>query len=171
MGYARGADSYGVDIIQNCEVGSILRDGGRIVSLETSRGTIAAKKVGFAVAGNTSRLWTMAGLGRLPIEFNLANLAVVSAVTLVAYLALQHLSRSPWGRVLKALREDERAAISLGKSARFYRVQAFAVGGALMGLAGAVQAHFIGFIAPECRLRRAELRQERSRRHRSRTRP
>ena len=51
--------------------------------------------------------------------------------------------------MLKALREDERAAISLGKSARFYRVQAFAVGGAIMGLAGAVQAHFIGFIAPD----------------------
>jgi branched-chain amino acid transport system permease protein len=51
--------------------------------------------------------------------------------------------------VLKALREDERAAVSLGKSARFYRVQAFGVGGALMGLAGAVQAHFIGFIAPD----------------------
>jgi branched-chain amino acid transport system permease protein len=90
-----------------------------------------------------------AALAETPIYFNLANLAVVSAVTLVAYLALQHLARSPWGRVLKALREDERAAISLGKSARFYRVQAFAVGGALMGLAGAVQAHFIGFIAPD----------------------
>jgi branched-chain amino acid transport system permease protein len=46
------------------------------------------------------------------------------------------------------LREDERAAISLGKSARSYRIQAFAVGGAVMGLGGAVQAHFIGFIAP-----------------------
>jgi branched-chain amino acid transport system permease protein len=90
-----------------------------------------------------------ATLAETPIYFNLANLAVVFAVTLVAYLALQHLARSPWGRVLKALREDERAAISLGKSARFYRVQAFAVGGALMGLAGAVQAHFIGFIAPD----------------------
>lgn len=88
-------------------------------------------------------------LAETPFYFNIANLAVVSAVTLVAYLALQHLARSPWGRVLKALREDERAAISLGKSARFYRVQAFAVGGALMGLAGAVQAHFIGFIAPD----------------------
>lgn len=90
-----------------------------------------------------------AALAETPVYFNLANLAVVAAVTIVAYLALQHLSHSPWGRVLKALREDERAAISLGKSARFYRVQAFAVGGALMGLAGAVQAHFIGFIAPD----------------------
>ena len=90
-----------------------------------------------------------AGLAENPLLFNLSNLAIVAGVTLAAYLALEHLSRSPWGRVLKALREDERAAVSLGKSARFYRVQAFAVGGALMGLAGAVQAHFIGFIAPD----------------------
>ncbi|MFD2055259.1 branched-chain amino acid ABC transporter permease [Mesorhizobium calcicola] len=88
-------------------------------------------------------------LAETPLLFNLSNLAVVCAVTLVAFLALEHLSRSPWGRVLKALREDERAAISLGKSARFYRVQAFAVGGAIMALAGALQAHFTGFIAPD----------------------
>lgn len=89
------------------------------------------------------------GLAETPLFFNLSNLAIVSAVTLAAYLALEHLTRSPWGRVLKALREDERAVISLGKSARFYRVQAFAVGGAIMALAGALQAHFIGFIAPD----------------------
>lgn len=88
-------------------------------------------------------------LAETPLLFNLSNLAVVAAVTLIVYLALEHLSRSPWGRVLKALREDERAAISLGKSARFYRVQAFAVGGAIMALAGALQAHFTGFIAPD----------------------
>ncbi|MGX7871697.1 branched-chain amino acid ABC transporter permease [Mesorhizobium sp. ORM6] len=88
-------------------------------------------------------------LAETPLLFNLSSLAVVSTVTLIAYLALEHLSRSPWGRVLKALREDERAAISLGKSARFYRVQAFAVGGAIMALAGALQAHFTGFIAPD----------------------
>ncbi|MGY5803572.1 branched-chain amino acid ABC transporter permease [Rhizobium sp. LEGMi12c] len=84
-----------------------------------------------------------------PLLFNLANLGVVVVTMLIVYFALEHLAKSPWGRVLKALREDERAAISLGKSARFYRVQAFAVGGAIMGLAGAIQAHFIGFIAPD----------------------
>ncbi|NLS17342.1 branched-chain amino acid ABC transporter permease [Rhizobium sp. P40RR-XXII] len=88
-------------------------------------------------------------LAETPLLFNLANLGVVVVVMLIVYLALEHLAKSPWGRVLKALREDERAAISLGKSARFYRVQAFAVGGAVMGLAGAMQAHFIGFIAPD----------------------
>ena len=89
-----------------------------------------------------------AGLADQPVLFNFLNLGVVVAVTLAVYLALEHLARSPWGRVLRALREDERAAISLGKSARSYRVQAFAVGGAVMGLAGALQAHVIGFIAP-----------------------
>lgn len=84
-----------------------------------------------------------------PVVFNFANLGVIVGVTLVTFLALERLSRSPWGRVLRALREDERAAIALGKSARAYRIQAFAVGGAIMGLAGAVQAHFIGFIAPD----------------------
>ncbi|MGV8985687.1 MAG: branched-chain amino acid ABC transporter permease [Cypionkella sp.] len=84
-----------------------------------------------------------------PVLFNFANLAVIVTVTLASFLALQRLSRSPWGRVLRALREDERAAIALGKSAQSYRIQAFAVGGAVMGLAGAVQAHFIGFIAPD----------------------
>ncbi|MER8392417.1 branched-chain amino acid ABC transporter permease [Mesorhizobium sp. M1340] len=89
------------------------------------------------------------GLAETPLLFNLSNLAIVFVMTLIVYLALEHLSRSPWGRVLKALREDERAAISLGKSARFYRVQAFGVGGAIMALAGALQAHFTGFIAPD----------------------
>jgi len=80
--------------------------------------------------------------------FNALNLGVIAVVTLTVYLVLERLSRSPWGRVLRALREDERAAIALGKSAQSYRIQAFAVGGAVMGLAGAVQGHFIGFIAP-----------------------
>jgi len=65
-GYARGASDRGVDIIQNCEVTSFLRGAdGRIIGVETSRGTIRAKKVGMAAAGNSSRLAAMADL-RLP---------------------------------------------------------------------------------------------------------
>jgi len=67
-GYARAADQLGVDILQNCEVTSVKRNNVRIESLETSRGEIKGKKIGFAVAGNTSRLWQMANLGNLPIE-------------------------------------------------------------------------------------------------------
>ena len=67
-GYARAADSRGIDIVQNCEVTGVIRNGSRISGLETSRGTIRGRKIGFAVAGNTSRLWRMAELGTLPIE-------------------------------------------------------------------------------------------------------
>ena len=66
-GLARGADRLGVDIIQNCEVTGFERAGDRITAVQTSRGTIAAGRVGIAVAGNTSRVAGMAGL-ELPIE-------------------------------------------------------------------------------------------------------
>ena len=66
-GYARAASSYGVDIIQNCEVTGIQIQGNRAVAVETSRGTINAGKIGLAVAGNSGRLAAMAGL-KLPIE-------------------------------------------------------------------------------------------------------
>jgi sarcosine oxidase subunit beta len=66
-GYARGADSRGVDIIQNCEVQGFLWDGDRMVGVQTTRGEIRAGKIGLAVAGSTTTLASMAGL-RLPIE-------------------------------------------------------------------------------------------------------
>ena len=66
-GFARGADANGVDIIQNCTVTGLTRVGGRMAAVETSRGTIRAKKVAIAVAGHSSVLAAMAGL-RLPIE-------------------------------------------------------------------------------------------------------
>src|SRR6202007_1169002 len=53
-GYARAASDRGVDIVQNCEVTGFVREGGRIVGVRTSRGDIRARKVGMAVAGNTS---------------------------------------------------------------------------------------------------------------------
>jgi sarcosine oxidase subunit beta len=66
-GLARAADARGVDIVQNCEVTGILREGGRVAGVETTRGTIRAPKVGCVVAGHASVLAAMAGL-RLPIE-------------------------------------------------------------------------------------------------------
>src|SRR3984885_10107474 len=65
-GYARGASSRGVDIIQNCEVTGMEMVQGRIAAVQTSLGPIRARKVAMAVAGSTSRVASMAGL-RLPI--------------------------------------------------------------------------------------------------------
>ncbi|WP_118138188.1 sarcosine oxidase subunit beta family protein [Oceanicella sp. SM1341] len=66
-GYARAADSRGVDLIQNCEVTGFRIENGRVRGVETTRGYIGAGKVGMAVAGRTSEVARMAGL-RLPIE-------------------------------------------------------------------------------------------------------
>jgi branched-chain amino acid transport system permease protein len=90
-----------------------------------------------------------AALAGDPLLFSLLNLGVLAVVVVALYLALERLLRSPWGRVLRAIREDEAAARALGKSATKFRLQAFAIGGSIMGLAGAAQAHFIGFIAPD----------------------
>ena len=66
-GYARAADRLGVDIIQNCAVTGFLKQRGRIVGVETSRGSVRANKVALAVAGHTSHLAAKAGV-TLPIE-------------------------------------------------------------------------------------------------------
>lgn len=66
-GFARGADARGVDIIQNCEVTGIRRNGAKVEGVETSRGFIKANKVGVVTAGHSSVLAAMAGL-RLPIQ-------------------------------------------------------------------------------------------------------
>ncbi len=66
-GYARGADSLGVDIIQNCEVTGVLIEGGVCKGVETTRGTVRAGRIGAAVAGHSSVLANMAGYS-LPIH-------------------------------------------------------------------------------------------------------
>lgn len=78
-GYARGADARGVDIIQQCEVTGLRRNGNRIVGIETSRGYIGAKKVGLAVAGHSGHVAAMAGL-RLPIETHVLQALVSEPV-------------------------------------------------------------------------------------------
>ncbi|MCP3426547.1 sarcosine oxidase subunit beta family protein [Rothia sp. AR01] len=65
--FARACDRMGVDIIQNCEVTGFLKDGERVVGVETTRGRIACGKVGLAAAGHSSILAEMAGV-RLPIQ-------------------------------------------------------------------------------------------------------
>lgn len=65
-GYARQASAAGVDIIQQCEVTGMNSSDSRVLSLETSRGTITADKFALCVAGHSSQLAAMAGL-RLPV--------------------------------------------------------------------------------------------------------
>ena len=73
--------------------------------------------------------------------------ALVSVV--IAYLLVERARVSPWGRVLRAIRDNEDAAKAAGKNVVSFRLQAFVVGSALMGFAGGLYAHFFGFISPE----------------------
>ncbi len=66
-GYARAADALGVDLIQNCEVTGIRREGGTVTGVDTARGFIKAKKVAIVAAGHSSVVAGMADI-RLPIE-------------------------------------------------------------------------------------------------------
>ncbi len=66
-GYARGADSAGVDIIQNCEVTGFQIENGKCLGVETTKGNILASKIAVCVAGSSSRVMAHANM-RLPIE-------------------------------------------------------------------------------------------------------
>jgi len=78
-GYARGADSRGVDLIQNCEVTGLRIENGRIRGVDTVRGEIRASKVGIVVAGSTTKLTEMAGL-RMPIESHILQAFVTEGL-------------------------------------------------------------------------------------------
>ena len=79
-GYARAADRRGVDIIENCEVTGFLREGDRVVGVQTTRGEIRAKKVGVSVAGSTGRVMKLAGIDNLPIESHVLQAFVSEAL-------------------------------------------------------------------------------------------
>ncbi|MBA2390824.1 MAG: sarcosine oxidase subunit beta family protein [Geodermatophilaceae bacterium] len=66
-GYARAAHAMGVDLIQDCEVIGVLREGDRVVGVDTVRGPIRAAQVGLAAAGHSSVITAPLGL-RLPLQ-------------------------------------------------------------------------------------------------------
>lgn len=67
---------------------------------------------------------------------------------LLTYLIIEKLFRSPYGRVLKGIREDEFAAAALGKDVFRFKLQALFLGCFFAGMAGALYAHYISFIDP-----------------------
>ncbi len=91
-----------------------------------------------------------------PIEFDppdpflnaVTIVAIGGAILLILLLVLQFMAESPWGRVLRATRDDEEATMALGKNTFRYKLQAFALGGAFMGLAGALFAVTLLYLEP-----------------------
>ncbi|MFD1696179.1 branched-chain amino acid ABC transporter permease [Roseibium aestuarii] len=79
----------------------------------------------------------------------MAYLAIVAVVLLVAYLMVERQFNAPWGRMMRAIRDNELAARAMGKAIERRRLEAFIFGAALMGLGGALFAHFNRSITPE----------------------
>jgi branched-chain amino acid transport system permease protein len=84
-----------------------------------------------------------------PAEFDFVFLAIVIAVLIAAFVLVQRLAHSPFGRVLRAIRDDEDVTAVAGKHVLAFKVKAFAVGAAVLGVAGALYAHETSFVAPD----------------------
>jgi branched-chain amino acid transport system permease protein len=76
-------------------------------------------------------------------------LALVCLVVLAVWALLARLDGSPYGRAMKAIREDQQLAEFAGKPVLRFKVQAFGVSAAIAGLAGALYAHFQSYISPD----------------------
>lgn len=84
-----------------------------------------------------------------PFAGGMVLLGVGAFVLLVVFLLLHFTVESPWGRVLRAIREDEVATMALGKNTLLSKIQAFALGGAIMGLAGALFIETKSYLDPQ----------------------
>jgi branched-chain amino acid transport system permease protein len=103
----------------------------------------------------TNGVWGIRGIPR-PF-FDLMNpryyvffyLIITSCVLIVTYFAIEKAVSSPWGRVLRGIREDENLTSISGKDCFLYRQQSFVFSSIVMGIAGGLYVHFTGFVSPQ----------------------
>jgi branched-chain amino acid transport system permease protein len=79
----------------------------------------------------------------------LAILGVLLAVNAAAMLLFFRLVKSPFGRVIEAIRDNEEAVRALGKDPARFKIRVLVLGAALAGIAGAFYAHYIGYVVPD----------------------
>ncbi len=120
-----------------------------------SQGTIALAGAGVAADFNAAwkpferrvEGWLSPLLGDDP-DRNLVMLVIIWTIALLTILLLQVMVNSPWGRILRAIREDEDAAAALGKNVLAYKLQALVLGSVLGGVAGVLYAFQFSFVSP-----------------------
>jgi len=139
---------------------------GLVVTLSTTRlreDYLAIVTLGFAevvrlIAANETWLtrgtdgisgipgpWKSA-LGR---DFNAVYFVILLVALAAVFLLMRRIDRSPYGRALRAIREDAQVAQVAGKPVLRFKAQAFALSAAVAGLAGALYGHFTSYIAPD----------------------
>ena len=84
-----------------------------------------------------------------PRHYNYIYLGVVLVVVVIVYLLIERGIRSPWGRVLRAIREDEVSAAMSGKDIFNFKMQSLVFGAMVMGVGGALYAHYTKAISPD----------------------
>jgi len=84
-----------------------------------------------------------------PRHYNYIYLIIVLAIMAVIYLSIERAIRSPWGRVLRAIREDEVASAMSGKDIFKFKMQSLIFGSMIMGVGGALYAHYTKAISPD----------------------
>jgi ABC-type branched-subunit amino acid transport system permease subunit len=133
----------------------------RLIALNESdltggpQGTINLKGAGTAASFNAEWLsfqnavqdWLETALGEVSRDQTM--LVIIWTVVVLLILLLQFLVHSPWGRVLRSIREDEDAASALGKNVFAYKLQALALGAALGAVAGLFFAFQFSFFSPQ----------------------
>jgi branched-chain amino acid transport system permease protein len=77
-----------------------------------------------------------------------AYLILVAVFVLLTFFVMRRIVDSPFGRILRAIREDETAALAVGKDVNKYKIIVFAIGAFFAGIAGSLYAHYITFIDP-----------------------
>ncbi len=83
-----------------------------------------------------------------PRNYNYIYLIIIVLVMVMIYLLIERAIRSPWGRVLRAIREDEVSASMSGKDIFNFKMQSLVFGSMVMGVGGALYAHYTKAISP-----------------------
>ncbi|HDJ89898.1 MAG TPA: branched-chain amino acid ABC transporter permease [Thermoprotei archaeon] len=98
------------------------------------------------------------GIGGIPHPFNFIKdyklksglyLAIIIILDIFVFILCERLVNSPYGRTLKAIRDDELAAMSLGKVVHNIKGEILIVGSAISGIAGALYSHYTSYINPD----------------------
>lgn len=84
-----------------------------------------------------------------PRYYNYIYLIIIVFIMVIIYLLIERAIRSPWGRVLRAIREDEVSAAMSGKNIVRFRMQSLILGAMIMGVGGALYAHYTKAISPD----------------------
>ncbi len=159
-----GGQSFLVGLGVAIAVGAVAGAAVASLSLRLSGDFLAIVTLGFA---ETVRLalanedWLTRGprgfiISERPIPEGLSRdgaslfyLGLVLLLLVLVFLLVERLARAPYGRVLRAIREDDLVPATLGKNVFAYRLQAFTIGSAIMAATGALYAHYVQTITPD----------------------